>query len=697
MAKKKTLIVDVDTNEAIKEVSDLFKVLIKGQEEAQKQQIALNKDVADIGKSAKKGEKGIKSLTKGIKGIGLAFKAAGVGLILDAFNLFKEVLGENQEIADAFTGAFEGVKIVFNQTIGVVIDFAKEISNSTGKFESLKKVGQSILKLVLTPFKLQFNNIKLALKTVQLAWEDSFLGGKDPEKIKELKQGISDTKDEIKKIATEAIQAGKDLVDNVGGAIDEVGDAASKVLNDLKKIDVQASLEAGKAAVRARNEAKIAEANLELLIAKLENQAEKQRQIRDDETKSITERKKANSDLIKLLEEQGKAAVKLAEIKLKSARIDSENDPKNIEKRTELTKALAFVESERERTTSQLSEALVNKNSLEKEGLELDNSRLESINQLSIESKKFNAERINDDVLRLETLKSIAEEEKKIELDRLQSVVDNAKAGTQAKIDAENELRAFKEQKRQEDIERDEELQQAKLDKLSQEAENEQLSFEERRALLDERRKLIEQDESISADERLERLKTQFELESELDKKKIQQQNQVLDNLIKVTGAESKIGKALLLAKQALAAKELILDATKTLAFSKQAVTRSTIAVAEGTADTAKVGFPQNVPLLIGYAAQAVGIISAIKKATGGVGGGSASQSTPTITTPTPQPIAQQSNFNIVGQGGDNQLASVISNQTQNQPPTRSYVVSSDISTQQELDRNIEDSATVLD
>ena len=44
---------------------------------------------------------------------------------------------------------------------------------------------------------------------------------------------------------------------------------------------------------------------------------------------------------------------------------------------------------------------------------------------------------------------------------------------------------------------------------------------------------------------------------------------------------------------------------------------KSGSAVAQGTAETGKVGFPQNIPLLIAYALQAVGIISAIKGAVG--------------------------------------------------------------------------------
>lgn len=72
-----------------------------------------------------------------------------------------------------------------------------------------------------------------------------------------------------------------------------------------------------------------------------------------------------------------------------------------------------------------------------------------------------------------------------------------------------------------------------------------------------------------------------------------------LDDLTSIFGAESRAGKAFLIAKQLLQAKELAMEISKTITFSAQAAARSTVAVAEGTAQTAKVGFPQNIPLLI--------------------------------------------------------------------------------------------------
>ena len=70
----------------------------------------------------------------------------------------------------------------------------------------------------------------------------------------------------------------------------------------------------------------------------------------------------------------------------------------------------------------------------------------------------------------------------------------------------------------------------------------------------------------------------------------------------------------------------------------------------------------------------------------GGSGGGSTQTgSMPNISTPPA--------FNVVGASGETQLADAIGSQTQR--PTRAYVVSNDVTTSQELDRNIIECASI--
>ncbi len=183
-----------------------------------------------------------------------------------------------------------------------------------------------------------------------------------------------------------------------------------------------------------------------------------------------------------------------------------------------------------------------------------------------------------------------------------------------------------------------------------------------------------------------------------IEEQKIAIREKTFNTAIRLAGEESRLGKALLVAKTILAAKENIMEVKKTLIKAKQASIEATVdgakagsAVAQGSAETLKVGFPQNIPLIIAYAAQAIGVISAVKAAVGKTksvaasagasgGGGSVGIDAPRIQTSAPS-------FNIVGAAPENQLAQTIS--AQQQKPVKAFVVSGDVTTAQSLDRNI--------
>ena len=188
--------------------------------------------------------------------------------------------------------------------------------------------------------------------------------------------------------------------------------------------------------------------------------------------------------------------------------------------------------------------------------------------------------------------------------------------------------------------------------------------------------------------------------EQELADKKLEIKEKAFEDAAKLFGEESRLGKAIYAAKQILTFKENLLEAKKTFVKGQEAVKQATIdgaksgtAISQGTAETAKIGFPQNIPLLVAYAAQAVGIVSAIKGAVGKVkqtvGGG---VSAPEIETPS-VPTSTAPAFNIVGASGTNQLADAIAQS--GQQPVRSYVVSNDVTTAQELERNIISGASI--
>lgn len=173
-------------------------------------------------------------------------------------------------------------------------------------------------------------------------------------------------------------------------------------------------------------------------------------------------------------------------------------------------------------------------------------------------------------------------------------------------------------------------------------------------------------------------------LESEYNQQRIQERYKMLDDIAFIFGAESDLGKAALIAKQILMAKELAMEISRTITFANLTGAKAVASSAAGAAETAKIGFPQNIPMLIGYAAQAAGIIGAIKSALGKVktaagsfGGGISSGSVSTSVSPSPQ-------FNLVNNTGVNQIATTLAGQQ----PVKAYVVAKEVTTAQELDRN---------
>ena len=206
----------------------------------------------------------------------------------------------------------------------------------------------------------------------------------------------------------------------------------------------------------------------------------------------------------------------------------------------------------------------------------------------------------------------------------------------------------------------------------------------------------IEQD---SRDAKILQAEEDLKQAEEDAKKRKELINDTLDAVIDAAGAETKVGKALFLAKQAIRIQEQIEQAKATLQELGLIAAKSVADTASGAASTAKVGFPQNIPLLIAFAGQAAGIISSIKSAvgaakgqasamgaSGGSGGSISAPSIPTIATQAPD-------FNVVGASGTNQLAQAINGQ--DKQPIKAYVVSNDVTNAQSLERNIVEGASI--
>ncbi len=592
---------------------------VKGVEEVTKSVDNLSKEVKESNKSTEKSLNGVqkasKSVVGGLKKIGGTLKAIGFGLLITALANIKELFAGNQKAVDFFNVAFETASIVVGETVKALTNVYDAVSKSSENFDALGKVMSGLLTVAINPFKLAFFGIKLGIQQTQLAWENSVFGGKDPETIKQLTADVKETKEALSEVAYETALASGEIINNFSEAVTEASSIGTKVIEEVGKINVTNAIETAKANVELTKSAEIAAATQGLIFEKFDRQAEKLRQVRDTETVSIEERKKANDELLIEIDKAEKASLGQAKRQLEIANANLAKDKDNVEAKVaqiEAEKELAGVKAQFEGIRS---EQISNANALDKETLEITNSKLESESALSIERKRFNAEQIQDELTKQQALDDIDKLEQDKETLRLQAIVDNANAGTQAKIDAQIVLDEFKEQSRQTNLTRDKQI---------------------------------------------------FELEKLRTKQTLSDAKGSFDQAAELAGKDSKIGKAMAIASATISGVEGVQNAYSTA--QKSPITTF---------------FPA-YPLVQAGLAGAVSLknIAAIKSVNPTAGGGSAP----------PVPKAPPS-FNVVGSSETSQLAESIGGQSQK--PVKAFVVSNDVSTAQEMDRNIVEGASL--
>jgi hypothetical protein len=391
------------------------------------------KQSKDAGKSFAQSVKEIAS------GIGVAKLAEG------AFNLLKDAFMSNGEVAKFLGGVMEGVNVIFQEVVGVIVDAIKNVYEASNGFEGLTAVLKGTITLALTPLKSAFYAIKLAILEVQLLWEKSPFGSGDTKTIKELETKITETGETLKQIGKDAINAGVDIATNIGKAVTEVASVVEKSAEGIEKIDVKAAMAKGKRLKALEDGAKIAEAQAARLTAKYETQAELLRQIRDDDTKSIEERTQANNKLAEVLDQQEKSMMAGADAQVAAAkaRLSVNN---TIDNQVALTNALAAKDQVLADIEGKRSEQKQNEVNLRKESLSLTQLEKEAQTELSQKQRENSTARIKDDLTRLNQQKLDLEETRRIELERLQANIDSATKGTEARVQAEKEYALKKEE-----------------------------------------------------------------------------------------------------------------------------------------------------------------------------------------------------------------------------------------------------------
>lgn len=393
------------------------------------------KNLEEIGKNANKGSKGLKGMFKRLTSIGTLFKASGVFFIAQKiFEALAEAFRNNSVYLDAFNiGSKMATKVIGDFTTFVFNNFGKVSDFFKSVFEdpvgSMERLATSIKESLMV-------RLQSALDMF------GFLGDAAAKFFKGDFEGALES----------AKQAGSEYVDvltGVDNTIDKVVDVTNKAVDSIVDY-TKSTYNAAEAAVRLNKEAELSEALNRGLIESYDIQAESLRQIRDDESKSIDERIKANQQLAVVLSKQQEEMEANAQKLVDAAKAQLVIDKNNQEAKLALIQAENELAAVKATVTGFASEQLTNENSLLREQKDLMNElnligkdeferQREEALQLLDENKLKIEREISDDALKKQMLTAAEEEYQKaitdINAEENEKRVRIAQAETDAKID----------------------------------------------------------------------------------------------------------------------------------------------------------------------------------------------------------------------------------------------------------------------
>ena len=187
-------------------------------------------------------------------------------------------------------------------------------------------------------------------------------------------------------------------------------------------------------------QAEIAEVRMQGLIEKYDLQAEKLRQVRDDERLSMDERIKANQDLGKVLEEQEKVMLENAQAVLNAKARQLSLDENNIEFQKEYMAAQNELLGVEAQVAGFRSEQLMNEMSLQRELLDIENARSETEQEINELQSQVAIEQATTMRKRLDLEEELSKKSFELENQRLMNQLNTMEVGSTAYEETINAL-----------------------------------------------------------------------------------------------------------------------------------------------------------------------------------------------------------------------------------------------------------------
>jgi hypothetical protein len=717
MAIEKVIEIKVDAKDAVKQLDNINNELLEQKKitiELEREQLRLEKALTDTPKNALSAQA---ELTKQLKHVKDALKDQRIStkeLTVAKTELTKQVKDQATEEKEL------GATLTKNSSLMEALDSVTggAASGFLGLKDSIIAGTKASIAFITTPLGIVLGAIVAVALLVKNAFD------RNEESATKLKGVFNVLSVFANKVLDALVPLGKFIIDNLVKGFEILGKSVTGTMNliadglELIGFDEEAKAindfsdgleKSAKSAMELAKMEKLLEKNMrELAIIQLKYQrdAEKLRQIRDDESKSIADRIKANDDLGKLLKKQANDELAIANQALQVAQAKLANDKKNKELLDAEAEARLKIEEINERITSQESEQKTNLNSLKKERLQAQ----EEITKKYKEEADKRAEIARGEVEKLrniyqeyekkiQDINAKSEEEKTaLERKRAEVAIDQVETDETKKEIARKKVKEYYdiiEAERQTKLVEAERVKQEQIKSIEDEfsmrkaeqanlTEEERLAFELQKIEIEKQKKILELDNLKATEEqKLEVLSYYKQREDKLndDFTKAEMARQKLVNKQKLDLTKSTFGAlATILGENSKAGK--LFASGQALINTWQGVTevlsnKTTLPEPFGTIN--KVA---STGAVIASGLKAVQQINSVKTLGGGGGGQSGGGASPQITPPS---------FNIVQGTGTNQIAESIANA--NQKPVKAYVVSSDVRTNDSLERNIQKSS----
>lgn len=567
--------------------------------------------------------KGLKSIAK-IAGGGL-----GLGLIASGFSKMTDSMGASykvQKLLNTTMNLFIGLANGVVEVLEPMFDwFFKAFTKPKEWWDELVgafKTGAAWIKDNLVDYVLagmanMLDKLTVGFLEVRKGWNEMTGDMEEADeigkKIEQINKDIDERNKQQEKRASNVKQVMQNVVDWTNKAIKTVGDATTKVMSN------------NDALIAFERTMGLLEIAYQGIIEKYDKLTEQQRQIRDDETKSIDERMEANRKLGELLKEQSEEEKKninarIAEREKNMAILGYSWDrEKEI---LDLKKELTAVDA---KITGFQSEQLQNENALKKERYEMAKSQKETaVEMLDLEMQTALAKEENIKK-QFEIQKEYAQKIYEAQQAIYDADLANSKEGTEAYTTALNEkLKSEKEY-------------QLKVAEINKEATDYQKELDK-------------------SEEDGEKAKMQA---------KVDTLNTAMGQMKQLVGEDTKLGMALSIA-QAIA--DTYTGATK--AFAQGGV----------------FGYIGAAGVIAAGMANVKKIMEEARKVDSLVGGASSGGASSISVGPS---------IGLVGGQVNNQSQILASMDGSLNKPSRSYVVSTDVSSQQSLDRKVRQNATL--